>query len=52
MGLFGSKKKVEDASVGGEAVLGDGTRVQVIETPIRSVPLRSRHVARIGPRGA
>ena len=29
MGLFGSKKKVEDASAGGEAVLGDGSRVQV-----------------------
>ena len=29
MGLFGSKKKVEDASAGGEAVLGDGSKVQV-----------------------
>lgn len=29
MGLFGSKKKVEQTASGGEAVLGDGTRVQV-----------------------
>lgn len=29
MGLFGSKKKVEDACAGGEAVLSDGSRVQL-----------------------
>ncbi len=29
MGLFGSKKKVEEAPAGGEAVLSDGSRVQV-----------------------
>ncbi len=29
MGLFGSKKKVEEAATGGEAVLSDGSRVQV-----------------------
>ena len=29
MGLFGSKKKVEEASGGGEAVLSDGSKVQV-----------------------
>ena len=29
MGLFGSKKKVEEFSAGGEAVLGDGSKVQV-----------------------
>jgi tRNA 2-thiouridine synthesizing protein A len=29
MGLFGSKKKVEETSTGGEAVLSDGSRVQV-----------------------
>lgn len=29
MGLFGAKKKVEEAAVGGEAVLSDGSRVQV-----------------------
>jgi tRNA 2-thiouridine synthesizing protein A len=29
MGLFGSKKKVEEAAAGGEAVLSDGSRVQV-----------------------
>ena len=29
MGLFGSKKKVEEAAGGGEAVLGDGSKVQV-----------------------
>ena len=29
MGLFGSKKKVEEARVGGEAVLGDGSLVQL-----------------------
>lgn len=29
MGLFGSKKKVEEASAGGEAVLSDGSRVKV-----------------------
>ncbi|GMU50777.1 MAG: sulfurtransferase TusA family protein [Burkholderiales bacterium] len=29
MGLFGSKKKVEEAGAGGEARLSDGTTVQV-----------------------
>ena len=29
MGLFGSKKKVEEAAEGGEAVLSDGSKVQV-----------------------
>ncbi|MBX3648680.1 MAG: sulfurtransferase TusA family protein [Rhodocyclaceae bacterium] len=29
MGLFGSKKKVEEGSAGGEAVLSDGSRIQV-----------------------
>ena len=29
MGLFGSKKKVEEAAGGGEAVLSDGSQVQV-----------------------
>ncbi|MBK6629756.1 MAG: sulfurtransferase TusA family protein [Betaproteobacteria bacterium] len=29
MGLFGSKKKVEETSTGGEAVLSDGSRVQL-----------------------
>jgi tRNA 2-thiouridine synthesizing protein A len=29
MGLFGSKKKVEEASGGGEAVLSNGSTVQV-----------------------
>lgn len=29
MGLFGSKKKIEEARVGGEAVLGDGSLVQL-----------------------
>ena len=29
MGLFGSKKKVEEASVGGQAVLSDGSQVQL-----------------------
>ena len=29
MGLFGSKKKVEEVSSGGEAVLSDGSTVQV-----------------------
>ncbi|MCF8151619.1 MAG: sulfurtransferase TusA family protein [Burkholderiaceae bacterium] len=29
MGLFGSKKKVEEAPVSGEAVLGDGTTIQI-----------------------
>lgn len=29
MGLFGSKKKVEEAHAGGEAVLSDGSRVQL-----------------------
>ena len=29
MGLFGSKKKVEEAAEGGEAALSDGSRVQV-----------------------
>ncbi|MCK9382986.1 MAG: sulfurtransferase TusA family protein [Sulfuritalea sp.] len=30
MGLFGSKKKVEEATCGGEAVLEDGTKIQVV----------------------
>lgn len=30
MGLFGSKKKVEEAGAGGEARLSDGTTVQEI----------------------
>lgn len=29
MGLFGSKKKVEEAPIGGVAVLGDGTTIQI-----------------------
>mgnify|MGYP001477232587 CR=1 FL=1 len=29
MGLFGSKRKVEEAVAGGEAVLGDGRRIEV-----------------------
>ncbi len=29
MGLFGSKKKVEEAPAGGEVTLGGGTRVRV-----------------------
>ncbi|MDP2134279.1 MAG: sulfurtransferase TusA family protein, partial [Sulfuritalea sp.] len=29
MGLFGSKKKVEEAPVGGEAVLSDGTKIRI-----------------------
>ncbi len=29
MGLFGSKKKAEETAGGGEAVLSDGSRVQV-----------------------
>jgi len=29
MGLFGSKKKVEEAADGGEAVLGDGSKAPV-----------------------
>ncbi|MCF8177572.1 MAG: sulfurtransferase TusA family protein [Sulfuritalea sp.] len=29
MGLFGSKKKVEEAPVGGEAVLTNGTTIQI-----------------------
>lgn len=30
MGLFGSKKKVEEPASGGEAVLSDGTTIQVV----------------------
>ena len=29
MGLFGTKKKVEEGPAGGEAVLGDGRRVAI-----------------------
>jgi len=29
MGLFGSKKKVEETTSGGEAVLEDGTKIQI-----------------------
>lgn len=29
MGLFGSKKKLEEAAVGGEATLTDGSRVRI-----------------------
>ena len=29
MGLFGSKKKVEEVAAGGEAVLNDGTKIQI-----------------------
>lgn len=29
MGLFGTKKPVEESAVGGEAVLTDGTRIQL-----------------------
>lgn len=29
MGLFGSKKKVEEAVAGGEATLSDGTKIKV-----------------------
>lgn len=29
MGLFGSKKKVEEAASGGEAVLDDGTKIHI-----------------------
>lgn len=29
MGLFGSKKKIEEAASGGEAVLSNGTKIQI-----------------------
>jgi tRNA 2-thiouridine synthesizing protein A len=29
MGLFGTKKKVEEVATGGEAVLDDGTKIQI-----------------------